>query len=157
MPCGDSNYGTSASGRSHNCNCDDTELRKRIDELTRHLCFLCGQLEERESIEYIANDVIKHWWKDHQNADNVRVRRSISSYYKRHPGIPAERVADIFIEKAERIHPVSDFHKQWFLEISQEYYDKSMDKLCEDEDTKKLVEAAIEKIDASPKKLNIKR
>lgn len=47
-----------------------------LDEVTRMLCTLCGQLENAKQelfISYVPG--LRKWWEEHQKIDQARIRR----------------------------------------------------------------------------------
>lgn len=106
----------------------------RTDEVTRHLCFLCGTLEEKGLLKKFASKPLMAWWEEHQRADDKRVRAKMLAYclesirsLEEFEDLNADRVAERFIKLAADVHPVSDFHKNWFHEMAEELKDEAED------------------------------
>jgi len=99
----------------------DNELKykKEIDKLTQDLCYLCGQLEELERTD-ILNPRIQEWWIEHQTDDYKRVTKAMAEYVRKFKIKNANTLAECFIKKALEVHPVSDFHKNWFYQLAAE-------------------------------------
>lgn len=117
MPCSDGLYLD---------NFAEERLKERIDELTQNLCFLCINLKEAGLLETYGNPRIIEWHNKHMELDEERVRYQIEEYYKQHKSLvnSPKRVADIFINRAEKVHPVSEWHKSWFFSLSLEISEK---------------------------------
>lgn len=54
----------------------DKELKKRLDKVTRLLCYLCGKVENIGPISRLNaaklikdNDELNAWWQDHKEQD----------------------------------------------------------------------------------------
>lgn len=96
---------------------DLQELNNRIDELSQNLCFLCGQAEYNGVFEDLAfnNDRLRKWWKNHQASDTRRVQKEMRQRKEMNP----QKLADSFIKKAKKVHPVSKFHMEWFLDLAE--------------------------------------
>jgi hypothetical protein len=65
--------------RSRECCPDDgrtnrlnAELARRVDSLTRMLCYLCGGTDP---LVIAANRELADWWEQHQKDDAIRLER----------------------------------------------------------------------------------
>jgi hypothetical protein len=126
-------------------------LQERLDEITRHLCFICGTLEKAGVLSKYASDLMLRWWDHHQAWDNQRVRPKMKSYIEARlesfPGMTPGSVAEYFIAEAEKIHPVSDFHRGWFLEMASEILEAvRVERETEKYKKKSLKESALAKL-----------
>lgn len=115
MPCN--------GGHSYGDCIDSTRgLKKTIDELTRMLCYLCGFVTENNLMGKVGSETISHWWSEHQKSDFDRVQSKMIEYCEkeiRKGPLNAESIADVFINKALKVHDVSAFHKAWFLAVAK--------------------------------------
>jgi hypothetical protein len=111
------------------CRCegyeDSTEdvLRAKIDELTQNMCFLCASVP-KTMLTRKASQRILDWWKQHQADDTERVTEAIRAYVVKHPRTMATNIANRFIRDAEAVHPLSDYHKNWFYDIAKKEVDR---------------------------------
>lgn len=111
MPCGD--------------NCADEyrarEERTRLDEMAQMLCFLCGEMiygaggKEAAKV-FNTNPRLREWWEQHCAFDFGRVVGEMSAEIARTGGLASkDAVVAAFIKRAEDVHAVSRFHKEWFF------------------------------------------
>jgi len=92
----------------------------RLDEITQNLCFVCGQLlEDDAAMEKYTNPRIQEWWKRHLESDTARVLINMRIYLEENPWITPKEMAAEFIAKALAVHPVSDWHRRWFLMLAR--------------------------------------
>lgn len=121
------------------CKCDgydemvSHEKRQILDNLTQDLCYLCATLMENGILEKYASPRILKWWKQHQRDDNARVKDAINDlmqdYLDNHGEyLTPNKIADILINSAEEEHPVSNFHKKWFVTMAETYVKKFLEK-----------------------------
>jgi len=128
----------------------DQALRDEIDALTQKLCFLCGNIEDEQLWGKIPkNKEILQWWKKHHADDTKRVTAAIKEYVEQHPRTMATNIANLFIKRAESVHPVSEWHKDWFYEIAKKAVDehraiKQTDEAIESSIKRKLSPAELE-------------
>jgi hypothetical protein len=115
---------------------DWNQLEGKVQSLTQKLCYACGNLITlSDSItvipkNYKKSDFIKlfcdlvptglqKWWKQHLTQDLKRVEENMREYVKAEVKRPEEMVnqelAEVFIKKAEKVHAVSDWHKDVFF------------------------------------------
>lgn len=113
MPCED-------PYRSNTVYVDNPKVKKRLDFVTQNLCYLCANLMDAGLLEKYANKRILAWHKEHTRSDEKRVSGKMRAVYLGHPEYieTPEKVADNFIRTAEKVHPVSDYHKNWFNELA---------------------------------------
>jgi len=130
MPCMSDGYEPSNRDRIQQ-NIDEQRReqanRDIADKLTQDLCYLCGTLTEKGLLNDVASPRIQGWWKKHQQDDNLRVKRNLrdilNHYYHDHNDIMSvESLASGAIDTAEETHPVSDFHKKWFMSIAEQVW-----------------------------------
>lgn len=94
-------------------------LKERLDEVTQMLCWLCGQVSYSYSSALISrNPKLVQWWNEHLKSDNRRVLDEMRTYVRRNPNQTQYGVAEYFIQKAQAVHAVSDFHKEWFRDLA---------------------------------------
>jgi hypothetical protein len=98
---------------------DDTVEALKITEekITQALCFLCGDLRALGILMESPRGLQK-WAGEHHANDEVRVLSKMKRYFAENPDTQQEELANIFIEKAELVHPVSLWHKNWFLRLA---------------------------------------
>ena len=112
MPCQDDGYHA------------DTEkelLKKRVDELTQNLCYLCGELIAAGApLEECASERIRTWWTAHCEADRARVYPQMLGRFQKDPDLEPAVLSGEFILAAERVHPVSRYHRRWFKDLAAE-------------------------------------
>ncbi len=125
--------------------------KAEIDELTQDLCYLCANLMNAGIIEKYASNRILKWHKTHMNWDNERVTNKIKDVckedatYLNHP----EQLAQKFINEAEAVHPVSDWHKRWFLQLTTEVTQKIKLKQENEEELEESIKAKLTKKELS--------
>lgn len=86
-----------------------------IDRLAQYLCYMCGSLlEDGVFLKYANPDIIR-WWNAHHASDIDRVGRRMVSDLRKDPSLTAEQLANDYIHRAELVHAVSVWHKQWFF------------------------------------------
>jgi len=97
------------------------ELQRELDRTTQSLCFLCGQIEGAGSWNLFGNSRIEAWWKHHLANDTKRVKHAVSQMLEQHNGtISANNIAIVLIREAEKVHPVSEWHKEWFQALADQ-------------------------------------
>lgn len=126
MPCSDGGY----RGHTHTVYQDTletkrlvVELNNRRDELARYLCYTIGMIKDLDHFDKLPPEIIDFARKHHE-ADEQRVRHKMTEIARiaiEHYGSPdPDRMAKKFIDQAEAVHPVSDWHKKWFHETAEE-------------------------------------
>ena len=136
--------------------CKDLKTAKGLaDEATQLLCYLCGVVREQTSILDYVDVRLQNWLKKHDEFDE---NRTLTELMKRYKAISVEMLLNDrvkenalkeFIGKAEKIHPLSNWHRTV-------YFDKLWNMLIEKKKTefsrdKKLME--IESLKARLKQL----
>lgn len=98
------------------------EFKQKIDILTQDLCYLCANLKESNLLETYASERILKWHKEHMDDDEARVSRIIEEEYNKNINLleTPSFLAKKLIKKAEKVHPVSNFHKRWFENLTKE-------------------------------------
>jgi len=113
MPCRDDS--------PHYVTVENPKVKERLDQVTQFLCYLCGELMEDGHLSYLQETRLSKWWKDHQKKDTTRVtsaiKRRFTTQVKKSGRRNPTSVADDLISSAEKVHPVSRYHKQWFREL----------------------------------------
>lgn len=94
-------------------------LKKRLDEVTQNLCYVCGELTRADELETYASARTCKWWYEHKDADEERVSKKMYKFLKDNVNVynPKE-ITKKFIDEAEKVHPVSTFHKEWFEKLA---------------------------------------
>ena len=121
MPCYD--------GRDRpSCRSDDAfvlrsqleRAHSRLDEVTRHLCYLCGEVRFTggEAALIDVNPELAQWWHRHQEMDELRVRTEMEDSRLATPAL----MAAWFTQQAAIVHRVSRFHYAWFLRLAEEEF-----------------------------------
>jgi len=123
------------------------EYRAKIDTLTQDLCFLCGTLQDNGILGNASGRILE-WWAKHKDSDERRVRMEMENYIKKSSLSlkDATAIANYFIAKAEKVHPVSSFHKKWFLVLAEEAVQKSKEKKATVRAQNKLMREAKKKL-----------
>ena len=118
---------------------DCKNLQKLADEATQLLCYLCGVVRPIEAtISEKLDPRLKEWLKKHDEFDE---KRTLTELMKHHAHFSLSSLQEFtvkenarkgFIGKAEKIHPLSVYHRT-------EYFDKLWNMLIEKrkENTKK--------------------
>ena len=99
------------------------DATSRVHQLTQNLCYLCASLQDDGLLDQYSNTRIAAWWAQHSYDDEVRVRKEIEQVIrKREFGglLCVASVANHMIWKAECVHPVSEWHKNWFYKLAAE-------------------------------------
>lgn len=105
---------------------DNQKIQKLVDQLTQDLCYLTASLEADGLLKKYASERIYAWFLEHKRQDLHRVTNEMNMMAANHRKkfYKPEEVASYFIKKAEKEHPVSNFHKEWFLKIATEISEK---------------------------------
>jgi hypothetical protein len=153
MPCRDGGYEEpSVSSRTYE------EARERCDKLAQMLCWVCGELQEKNTNGVgfkltswaLENSELVDWWEKHQETDAKRVRHEMKAQAAKYD--TANEMAEAFIKRARRIHAVSDFHVAWFRDLAQQVWKEITDAEKAVEDQKKLRKAALSKLTTEEKR-----
>lgn len=103
------------------CNCNTEALIEEIDELTQFLCYLCGETiwkSDKGKLEEVSPTLVD-WWRKHDAQDRRRVGQQMDRRLAKQWCSPKVLAAE-FIRKAEKVHPVSSYHKyKWFIEMAE--------------------------------------
>jgi hypothetical protein len=103
----------------------DNTYKVKIDELTQFLCYITGELL---GIGAPIVDITRldprfaKWWSTHEAADRKRVKAEVIAFLKSSKmKVSDEDIITQLITKAEKVHPVSDWHKEtWFPSVVSE-------------------------------------
>ena len=134
----------------------ESELGAEIDKLTRLLCFMCGEMAAMNK-----NHMLKltrkypglgSWWIQHQTNDEKRVRYQMIREWKKSGTRTEKQVADKFIKAAEKVHPVSTWHKEWFLQMATETKETVKGFKAEQRRMQKLKRVALKKLTPEERK-----
>lgn len=141
------------------CRCDDDDvyasrersrLLEKVDDLTQKLCWLCGTVCYRNvnNVLMMGNPALSKWWEEHQRQDKLRLedemRREAIKYES------AYAMAQAFIKRAEKEHPVSEFHKFWMEQLATDVWGPETRKARKQKETR---EGALAKLTATERKL----
>jgi hypothetical protein len=100
------------------------EVTKRLTKVTRFLCWLCGELEADKLLnKYIKGyKELREWKDEHDAADMNRVRREMAEvvWNGGHDLDKPDELAIRFLQRAVKVHPVSRFHRCWFVRMARE-------------------------------------
>lgn len=109
---------------------NDSEIagmaHREANALAQKLCYLCGELTTRGTLEKVANPQILAWWEKHKESDEARVLAQMRDYWARsipQDGLPSI-IARHFIGEATRVHPVSGYHEEWFHSLAHRVCDE---------------------------------
>lgn len=93
-------------------------LKQRLDSITQHLCFICGEATEHGLLHSLIKDnqALRNWWVDHQMDETNRVLQLMEMYYR--PGVTAEELSEHFLKEAKKSYAVSSYHVSWFLRVA---------------------------------------
>ena len=96
-----------------------------IDDLTQKLCYVCANLYADGLREKYASNETIEWHQEHMRSDTERVGTKMREAFRRRPGMiqDADAVADEFLRDALAVHPVSDYHREWFKQMAREAAD----------------------------------
>ncbi len=96
-----------------------------IDDLTQKLCYVCAALYADGLLEKYANQAIIAWHQKHMHTDEVRVATKMQALFRKQPNRMADTdaVAEQFLQAALKVHPVSEYHRNWFKQMAKEAAD----------------------------------
>ena len=109
------------------------DLKARVDELTQMLCFSVGEFKNMTDDDgypminriFEKNKKLKEWSKQHDESDVKRVLNAMRKRMNSFPKSTPKSLVDYFIGEAEKVHAVSDYHKEeWFPELALKVYDE---------------------------------
>jgi hypothetical protein len=126
--------------------------RRRLNEVTRLLCYLCGELEEDKILAKYTNPQLSTWRERHHEKDTIRVKTKMLEAIQRRPSHTIISLCDKFIEEAEAVHPVSRFHKKWFLIMARSAMEEAQKIWKEKESKVQLKKKALEKLTKEERK-----
>jgi len=145
MPCqgGSSYYDNSA------------EYIRKIDKLTQKLCYLCASLYSVDLLEKYANPEIMVWHRKHMHKDEVRVQGKMEAIFIKNPKQikKYKEVAEMFYQKALKVHPVSEFHRKWFYSSAKDIAEKVQNVVHTKNQLKKDKMKALSKLTPEEKEL----
>ena len=128
-----------------------SQLQQRNDKLAQMLCWLCGTVELEAGLALItANPTLYDWWKEHQASDETRVLHEMNQEIHRFKSSSA--LATHFISKAEKVHQVSNFHKDWFVRLAERAYNQYVKLQKEFNKEQKLKKEALAKLTPEERK-----
>ena len=101
---------------------EKTSMKQELDRVTQFLCYLCGQAELEDKIKETP-EPIQAWWILHKKHDAVRVEKAMLEALSVFQDFPnnapsASDLAELFIARARQVHPLSDYHVDWFAEMA---------------------------------------
>jgi hypothetical protein len=148
MPCQDSG----PIDEHGQCNKVIKSQRRRLNEVTRLLCYLCGELVEDKLFAKYTNPQLSTWRERHHEKDTQRVKAKMLEAIQRKPSYTVFSLCDKFIEEAEAVHPVSRYHKKWFMIMARSAMEEAQ-KIWKEKETKvQLKKKALEKLTKEEKK-----
>jgi hypothetical protein len=160
MPCRCDDFQGSYGG-SYGGGEDFKKARKRLDRVTQLLCYLCGELREDGIFEkYAANcEPLERWAKKHHAADEDRVYKKMLNSLRSeavakngYSGMPPQALAAKFIQQAESVHPVSRWHRSWFLKMAKKACAERDRIVAKRKSKKDLAEKALAKLSIEERK-----
>jgi transcription initiation factor TFIIIB Brf1 subunit/transcription initiation factor TFIIB len=116
-----------------------------LDKLTQMLCYTCGTF-----CQYaipMPSSLLK-WWQQHEATDCKRVTEEMQNYIRgmsiaKIKNLTMDKLADSFIKRAEAVHAVSDWHKDyWFPKIADAVLHKRLSEIVVREDALAKLTAA---------------
>jgi len=145
MPC--------QGGHSYRDNSQD--YIDKIDKLTQKLCFLSASLYSEGLLEKYGNPEIVEWHQKHMHQDEVRVQSEMERVFIEHPERidKPEGVADDFYRRALEIHPVSEYHRKWFISSAKEISEKVYNVFVTKNQLKKTKMEALAKLSVEERQL----
>lgn len=99
-------------------------LKAKIDRLTQDLCFLCASLLGAGILEDHASERTLEWHKEHMEKDEKRLREKMREVWKSGSNCTPEKAGEYFFNEAKKVHPVSQWHDEWFQRLAKEEYAK---------------------------------
>jgi len=139
------------------------DLQKRLDKATQLLCYVCGNnvgyfntndLYETPKLKkhFTEEPQLRRWWKNHYECDLKRVLEEFTHQW----GVwvasqevtlesldpddvdkQTRKIVKRAIEQAEREHPLSAFHREWFERVAKLAMSLSIKKLVTEADKKR--------------------
>jgi len=108
------------------CRCDGMEeadrdeLQNKLDKVTQNLCFVCGEIEGYNEWAKYGSPRLILWWQEHLRNDTKRVTEKMQEMIRRNTSWTAGNLAIVLIREAEAVHPVSEWHKNWFNTLADQ-------------------------------------
>jgi hypothetical protein len=96
----------------------DPEIKARLDRATQYLCFMIGESKLAGTYKDLPTKIRK-WSMEHDESDTKRVKTTIRNMIKRGAKSPFI-IANRLVEKAKKVHPVSDYHADWFYDMAKQ-------------------------------------
>jgi len=135
MPCRSDGY---PSENQHN----HLVCKERIDQLTQLLCYACGELRDLDMLNMSEVDGrLIEWAEQHHDNDSRRVHQEMT--HDIHKYSSAGRMAAAYIKKADKVHPVSDWHRQWFKDLASQVWEENIEVIDEEQRIEQLREMAL--------------
>jgi hypothetical protein len=149
MPC---NGGHTYSPPDHtSCEEFEKKLIAEHDELTRLLCYLCGKLTGEGQFDGMPDQLVR-WWEKHQKLDFRRVTKQMAAWLAVNGDTMPVTLANDFITKARRKHPLSDFHAKWLFKMAIVAVNQYRIKGCKRVKKVSLREKALRKLTVAERK-----
>ena len=100
-----------ALGKAYN------DLKADDDRVTQLLCYVCGSLIYKNGDLAGFDDRLLKWWLEHDAWDKHRTLENFKRQFTSNPAqCPTkDDVYKWFVEQAERVHPLSEYHKNGFF------------------------------------------
>lgn len=119
-------------------------LKSECDKVTQLLCYACGVLTYTDNMDLRDSRLID-WWEKHDEWDFNRTLETMKKEF-RDSLTDRESIRAWFIREAEKIHPLSAYHKD-------AYFDKVYGAFIEWQKTQKNKEKRIAELEAELAKL----
>lgn len=94
-------------------------LHMFLDRYAQMLCYMVGEARENGTFDELP-DNIKKWSETHAGIDYRRMVDTVDDDWENNPDSTPEDLTAAHIRKTEEIHPVSRYHKKWFLKMYTE-------------------------------------
>jgi hypothetical protein len=96
------------------------EVQGELDRVTQLLCYSVGEFKR---MGHEMPKELEEWADKHHKCDDLRVQATISLMYDK--GLSKPEVLIHLIHEAEKVHPLSDFHRNWFFDMVSKHYPKT--------------------------------
>jgi hypothetical protein len=94
--------------------------QNRLDKATQYLCYVMGSLKEGGTLtESELPHELRVWARDHHLEDTSRLALKIRDLAK---GVTSQELYEKLIREAEAVHPLSEWHKEWFKKMVNTYH-----------------------------------
>jgi hypothetical protein len=150
MPCCDDRSGydyTSIPLSEYN------SLKERLDRVTQLLCYTLGTMMDYEGHGLFEEPALVEWWQEHLAADETRLAPKMVRHAQNNPRDNAEKVARHFLKQAQAVHPVSEYHIGWFMDLAEEACEERDAEYREALRQEKLKTSAINKLNDEERKV----